>query len=75
VREAVEEATTQEEMDGLKRENEAKIRHCLEELESAFAKDDLERAKKWAITLRFWSGIASVLKDWEPGKPVPDLTH
>lgn len=75
VREAAEECTSQEDMDVLRKENEEKVRHCIEELEEAFKKDDLVAAKKWAVTLRFWSGIATVLKEWEPGKPVPDLIH
>lgn len=69
-REAIEEAVEEHDLDGLRAENEARIRESEEVLEGAFAGDDIELAKREAVKLRYWVNIWDSLHNWEKGKPV-----
>lgn len=69
-REMIEEAGSEEELVGLKEENEERIRQSLEVLEQAFEDDDLSVAKSEAVKLRYWMNIRESIEAWEPGKPV-----
>lgn len=64
-REAVEDAETEEEVAALKEENEERIRESIGVLEDAFSKDDLERAKRESVKLRYWRNIGESLHEWE----------
>lgn len=64
-REAVEECETEEELVGLKEENEARIQDSIKVLEDAFAKDDLAAAKRESVRLRYWRNIGESLREWE----------
>lgn len=70
LRERIEELETEEEVEEMRAENESRIEECVEELERAFAEDDIGRAKKEAVRLRYWVNVADVLREWERGKPV-----
>lgn len=73
-REEVEEAGTEEELEGPRKVNDGRINESVEALETLFGKDDLEGAKKEAVRLRYWVNIKQCLDEWEPGKPV-ELHH
>ncbi|KAG5361088.1 Co-chaperone protein HscB-like protein [Yarrowia sp. C11] len=68
VHEAIEEATEQSQIDSLKEENGKRIEASIKDLTSAFASDDLEKAKAATILLRYWSNIHNALDQWVVGK-------
>ena len=70
VREAIEEAQSEEELVPLQEANGKKIEYSVGELDRAFAEDNLERAKSEAVRLRYWVNIKESLDAWEKGKPV-----
>lgn len=70
VREAVEEAEDESELEGLKRENDERIVEAEDVLERAFKEGDLERAKDEAVRLRYWVNVKESLDNWERGKGV-----
>ncbi|EFY86856.1 putative chaperone [Metarhizium acridum CQMa 102] len=67
--EAIEEARSPADLEGLTAENEERIRRCEEVLEEAFREHDLERAKREAVRLRYWVNVRGAVSDWEEGKP------
>ncbi|KAI8629413.1 Co-chaperone Hsc20 [Xylariaceae sp. FL1651] len=69
-RETIEEAEDEADLEGLRAENEARIRDCEARLEELFARDDLEAAKAEAVRLRYWINIRESIHNWEKGKPV-----
>ncbi len=70
VREAIEGAEGEGELEGLKGRNEGRIRESEGCLERAFAGDDVEGARREAVRLRYWVNIKEALDGWEKGKPV-----
>lgn len=70
MREQVEEAQAEEEIDALRQVNGARVRASVEQLANAFAKEDLEAAKRETVRLRYWVNIDESLAAWEKGKPV-----
>lgn len=70
VREAVEEAEDESELEGLKRENDERIVEAEDVLETAFKEGDLGRAKDEAVRLRYWVNVKESLNNWERGKGV-----
>lgn len=70
VREAIEEAETEEDVRVLEAENAGKMRRCAQRLEDFFARDDLQGAKTEVGRLRYWCAIEEVLRGWEKGKKV-----
>ncbi len=68
--EAVEDAETQEQVDALKIENQARIDETVKLLGQAFEHEDVEAAKKECIRLNYWRSLQQGLHDWEPGKEV-----
>ncbi|EXJ93675.1 hypothetical protein A1O1_02067 [Capronia coronata CBS 617.96] len=68
--EAIEEATTQEQIDALKEENKTRVKDAEKLLSEAFEKEDLELAKRECIRLNYWRSLQQGLHDWEPGKEV-----
>ena len=68
VHEAIEEATDQSQIDSLKEENAKRIEASIKEITSAFASDDLDKAKAATILLRYWTNIHGALNQWEAGK-------
>lgn len=74
-REAVEDAETESEVAALKEENEGRIRESIGVLEQAFAKDDLERAKRESVRLRYWRNIGESLHEWEGKGSQHTLNH
>ena len=74
VREAIEEAETQEEVEGIKRENGGRIERVEERLRRAFEDGRGEDARDGTVELRYWEGLKRACDDWEPGKRV-ELVH
>jgi molecular chaperone HscB len=69
-REQIEEAESEEDLVGMKTENDARIEDSVKILEDAFAKEDIDGAKTEAVKLRYWINIKESLDSWEKGKPV-----
>ncbi|KAB8237987.1 HSCB C-terminal oligomerization domain-containing protein [Aspergillus alliaceus] len=59
----------------LKKQNEARVVDCVENLANAFNTGDVESARKECVRLRFWYNIAQGLKEWEPGTTEIRLVH
>lgn len=69
-REQIEDAENEEDLEGLRRENDSRIEQSVRVLEDAFRGDDLETAKRESVRLRYWVNIRDSLEGWERGKPV-----
>lgn len=70
VREAVEDAESEQELEGLKSENEERIQESLGRIEKGFVEGDLETVREEAVRLRYWRNCEESLKNWEKGKGV-----
>lgn len=70
VREAIESAEEEGELEGLKAVNQERIRESEGVLERCFGDDDIEGAKREAVRLRYWENVRESLEGWEKGKPV-----
>ncbi|EXJ60974.1 hypothetical protein A1O7_05127 [Cladophialophora yegresii CBS 114405] len=68
--EALEEATSHEDIEKLMEENAVRIRDTEEILGKAFENDDVDEAKKECVRLNYWRSLQGALKEWEPGKEV-----
>ncbi|TLD25977.1 Fe-S protein assembly co-chaperone HscB [Venturia nashicola] len=75
LREAIEEAQVQKDVDAIKEENEERVRGSVKVLEQAFKQDDIDTARKEAVKLRYWINVEETLHAWEQGKPAPLLQH
>lgn len=69
-REAIEGAEGEEELVGIREENDGRIEESVSGLEEAFAGDDLDKARGEAVRLRYWVNIRESLDAWERGKPI-----
>lgn len=69
-RETIEEAGSEKDLEGVRAENEARIEACLKSLEEAFAAEDVARATRETVRLRYWVNIRESVDSWEEGKPV-----
>ena len=74
VREAIEDASTHDEVDVIKSENQERIKQVQEQLGKAFREGRAEDARDRTIELRYWEGLKKACDDWEPGKRV-ELVH
>ncbi|KAK4696358.1 molecular chaperone HscB, partial [Lecanoromycetidae sp. Uapishka_2] len=70
VREAIEAAQEEGELEGMKMKNERNIAESEARLDRAFRHEDIEGAKDEAVRLRYWTNIKESLDGWERGKPV-----
>jgi molecular chaperone HscB len=69
--EAVEEAGADaDEIERLKGENAERVERTVEMMGRAFEEGDVEGAKRECLRLKYWTSLASVLHEWEPGKEV-----
>lgn len=75
LREAIEEAQVQEDVDAIKKENEVRVRESVKVLEEAFKENDIDTARREAVKLRYWVNVEETLHAWEEGKPAPLLQH
>lgn len=70
LREQIEEAETEVEVEEMRTDNEERLAKSVRVLEEAFARDDLEAARREAVRLRYWVNVGDTLREWERGKPV-----
>lgn len=66
-REAIDEAESEDDLEGPMAENEERIGRCLEGLRRAFAEGDVDGAVGEAIRLRYWESIKEGIRGWEKG--------
>lgn len=69
-REEIEEAEEERDLEEPRRVNDERIAETERALDGAFARDDLEAAKREAVRMRYWVNIKDSLDNWERGKPV-----
>ena len=74
-REAVEEVEGEEELVGLREENNARIDESVGVLQKAFADGDMDLAAKEAVRLRYWMNIEESIQGWEKGKGGGTIHH
>ncbi|KAK4507964.1 hypothetical protein PRZ48_001699 [Zasmidium cellare] len=67
-REAVEEVEGEEELVGLREENDERIGESVRVLEGAFERGELDKAAREAVRLRYWVNIGESIRGWEKGK-------
>ena len=68
--EALEEASTHDEIETLIEENNERIRQTETVLGKAFENANVEEAKRECVRLNYWRSLQSALKEWEPGKEI-----
>ncbi|KAF3769341.1 Co-chaperone Hsc20 [Cryphonectria parasitica EP155] len=69
-RETIEEAASEKDLEGVRVENEERIKTCLAELVRAFAAEDVQAAVRETVRLRYWENIRESVRNWEEGKPI-----
>lgn len=84
-REAIEAVSREEELEPLKRRNDARIEACLRALEEAFCPPgggpsgggeiDLPTALRETVKLRYWVNIGQSLRYWDPARGSAVLSH
>lgn len=66
--EEIEEAQSEEELEGPRSRNEERIAACEEALARAFAAEDVASARRETARLRYWVNIRDTLHEWEKDK-------
>jgi molecular chaperone HscB len=67
VRERAEEAETAEEVEVQRAENRVRMDEAVGVLEEAFARDELGRARREVVRLRYWVGVEDRLREGHGG--------
>lgn len=75
VRERIEEVETEEEIIGLKEENEARIKGVEERMGGFFERAQWEEARMECVRLRYWVGVRESLNSWEKGVGTGNMVH
>lgn len=70
VREDIERAADEADLEPIRQANDARMRASEAELASAFAADDAASARREAVRLRYWVNIDDALRNWERGKDI-----
>ncbi|KAK9685412.1 molecular chaperone [Basidiobolus ranarum] len=70
VREELEDAQTDAEVEDIKLANDVKLKESIQELSLAFKRNDMERAKLLSIQLQYWVNIKKATQEWSPNKQV-----
>lgn len=70
VRETLESAENEGEIESLKTDNEARLEESVKLVGEQCEAGDWQGAKSEAVKLRYWVNIKEAIRDWEPGKPV-----
>ncbi|KAI9323632.1 hypothetical protein BX666DRAFT_1847513 [Dichotomocladium elegans] len=66
IREELDEASTEEEVQQVKQINDEKYAETVRKLSNAFAKNDLSLAKKYMVQLQYWESIRHAILEWSP---------
>ncbi|GAB5586625.1 molecular chaperone [Umbelopsis nana] len=74
IREQMEEAESEDDIEKLKVENNEKIHQTADQLTHAFKSNNLEEAKELTVQLQYWDNIRRAIVDWAPGKRL-ELKH
>ncbi|KAI8340003.1 Co-chaperone HscB, C-terminal oligomerization domain-containing protein [Chlamydoabsidia padenii] len=74
VREELEDAETNDDVERIKQANDDKIEETVGQISAAFSKKDLDLAKEYSIQLQYWENIRQAIIDWAPGKRV-EIKH
>ncbi|KAJ0421064.1 HSCB C-terminal oligomerization domain-containing protein [Aspergillus carlsbadensis] len=79
VQEAIEEVGEGEEavkaIEGMKGENEERVRGCVGRMAEAFDNGDVQGAVEECVRLKFWVSVGEGLREWEPGMGGIRLIH
>ena len=75
IREEIEDAETEEAVEGLKRENEERIAGTVERMGGGFERGNVRAARAEAVRLRYWYNIREALGGWERGKGGGGVVH
>ena len=67
-REAIDDASSEEEVAELRVQNDERIRRCVDVLEDAFGHADWDRAAGETVRLRYWMNIDESIRGWEKGE-------
>jgi len=73
-RERLEEATSDNEVETIQKESEAKIERIIKKLSHAFKSTDFSRAKELTVKLQYWYNIRKAAVEWLPGKRI-EIQH
>jgi molecular chaperone HscB len=75
LREQIEDAETEAQIQEIREENNVRIAESVKVLEDAFKNDNLAEAGKEAVKLRYWINVDETCHAWEEGRPAPNLNH
>ncbi len=70
VREHIEQAMSEEDLEPIRVQNDARMRDSEAVLADAFAADDAAVTRREAVRLRYWVNIDDALRNWERGKNI-----
>ncbi|KIH89720.1 Co-chaperone Hsc20 [Sporothrix brasiliensis 5110] len=70
VREEIEQAQAEADLEPVRAANDARMRASEAVLAAAFAADDAAAAQREAVRLRYWVNIDDALRNWERGKDI-----
>ncbi|KAF7723582.1 hypothetical protein EC973_001823 [Apophysomyces ossiformis] len=70
VREELEEASTESDVNRIKIQNDEKMQETIQNLSTSFANEAFDQAKEYVIQLQYWENIRHAIIDWSPGKRV-----
>jgi len=72
VREALEEASTEEEVGAIRDQNKHQTEETLRSLQACLEEGDIDiqRSKALLMRLRYQDNVENVCKDWQPGKEI-----
>ncbi|KAE8449233.1 hypothetical protein EG329_008400 [Mollisiaceae sp. DMI_Dod_QoI] len=74
-REAIESAEEEGHLDGVRAENEERIRETEQALGERFEAGDLEGARRECVRLRYWVNVRESIEGWEKGKGGGAIHH
>lgn len=70
----LENATSKEEIETIRKDNEFKINEINNQLTQFFDANEFEKAKELVIKLKYYTNIQHAISNWELGKPIT-LSH
>lgn len=67
-REEIEGAESEQELEGLRVMNEARLQTTVDRLGEALERGDAEAARREGVRLRYWMNVRESIHAWEEGK-------
>lgn len=74
-REEIEDAQSEKELQGLRKENEERLQGSVERLAGLLEEGEWDMARAEAVKLRYWANVKESIEAWKPGEGVPNLIH